>query len=106
VDATVSAPDPADPPAGPAATLAHPPAAAPPAAPPVAPPAGFRGRRTVLGLVGAVAAGVALLLSFPPYGLWWLAPVGVALLAAWRCWRSPRTDGGSARASAWGSSPA
>ncbi|GAA4726166.1 apolipoprotein N-acyltransferase [Phytohabitans rumicis] len=30
----------------------------------------------------AIAAGVALLLSFPPYGLWWLAPIGVALLAA------------------------
>jgi apolipoprotein N-acyltransferase len=24
---------------------------------------------------------VALLLAFPPYGLWWLAPIGVALLA-------------------------
>jgi len=30
----------------------------------------------------AVAAGAGLLLSFPPYGLWWLAPVAVALLAA------------------------
>jgi apolipoprotein N-acyltransferase len=30
----------------------------------------------------AVLAGAALLLSLPPYGLWWLAPVGVALLAA------------------------
>jgi apolipoprotein N-acyltransferase len=30
----------------------------------------------------AIAAGIALLLAFPPYGLWWLAPVGVALLAA------------------------
>jgi apolipoprotein N-acyltransferase len=29
----------------------------------------------------AAAAGGALLLAFPPYGLWWLAPVGVALLA-------------------------
>ncbi len=34
------------------------------------------------GVAMAVAAGVALLLSFPTYGLWWLAPVGVALLAA------------------------
>jgi apolipoprotein N-acyltransferase len=33
-----------------------------------------------LGL--AVAAGAALLLALPPYGLWWLAPVGVALFAA------------------------
>lgn len=30
---------------------------------------------------GASAAGAALLLAFPPFGLWWLAPVGVALLA-------------------------
>ncbi|MFC0531924.1 apolipoprotein N-acyltransferase [Phytohabitans kaempferiae] len=34
------------------------------------------------GAVMAVAAGVALLLALPPYGVWWLAPVGVALLAA------------------------
>jgi apolipoprotein N-acyltransferase len=30
----------------------------------------------------AVAAGAALLVALPPYGLWWLAPAGVALLAA------------------------
>ncbi|WP_406064831.1 apolipoprotein N-acyltransferase [Micromonospora sp. NBC_00860] len=30
----------------------------------------------------AVTAGLALLVAFPPYGLWPLAPVGVALLAA------------------------
>ncbi|MGS2615747.1 apolipoprotein N-acyltransferase [Micromonospora sp. LZ34] len=30
----------------------------------------------------AIAAGVALLLAFPPYGVWPLAPGGVALLAA------------------------
>ncbi|MGN9811641.1 apolipoprotein N-acyltransferase [Micromonospora sp. BQ11] len=36
--------------------------------------------RTAIAL--AVAAGLALLLAFPPYGLWPLAPVGVALLAA------------------------
>ena len=29
----------------------------------------------------AIAAGGALLLAFPPFALWWLAPVGVALLA-------------------------
>jgi len=29
----------------------------------------------------AVGAGLALLAAFPPYDLWWLAPVGVALLA-------------------------
>jgi apolipoprotein N-acyltransferase len=38
-------------------------------------------RRGVLAAPVAVAAGAALLLSFPPYGLWWLAPPGVALLA-------------------------
>ncbi|GIH07325.1 hypothetical protein Rhe02_53920 [Rhizocola hellebori] len=32
-------------------------------------------------LVCSVLAGAALLLAFPPYGLWWLAPIGVALLA-------------------------
>jgi apolipoprotein N-acyltransferase len=30
----------------------------------------------------AVAAGLTMLLAFPPYDLWWLAPVSVALLAA------------------------
>ncbi|MFG1894113.1 apolipoprotein N-acyltransferase [Micromonospora zamorensis] len=30
----------------------------------------------------AVAAGLAMLVAFPPYGVWPLAPVGVALLAA------------------------
>ncbi|MDG4781378.1 apolipoprotein N-acyltransferase [Micromonospora sp. WMMD961] len=30
----------------------------------------------------AVAAGLALLVAFPPYGVWPLAPIGVALLAA------------------------
>jgi apolipoprotein N-acyltransferase len=28
----------------------------------------------------AIAGGLAMLLAFPPYGLWWLAPVGVALI--------------------------
>lgn len=37
--------------------------------------------RLPLAAVAAFASGVALLLSFPPYDLWWLAPVGVALLA-------------------------
>ncbi|GAB2945580.1 apolipoprotein N-acyltransferase [Micromonospora polyrhachis] len=35
-----------------------------------------------LAVLAAVVAGGALLAAFPPYGLWWLAPVGVALLAA------------------------
>ncbi|MFK3984396.1 apolipoprotein N-acyltransferase [Micromonospora sp. NPDC050397] len=35
-----------------------------------------------VAVVAALAGGGALLVAFPPYGLWWLAPVGVALLAA------------------------
>ena len=34
-----------------------------------------------IAVVSSVLAGVALLVAFPPYGLWWSAPVGVALLA-------------------------
>jgi len=33
-------------------------------------------------LAAAVAAGIAQLAAFPPYGQWWAAPIGVALLAA------------------------
>src|SRR2546429_8867028 len=33
-----------------------------------------------LSVLAATLAGVALLVAFPPYGLWWIAPVGVALL--------------------------
>jgi len=36
--------------------------------------------RRLLAVAAAVAAGLALLFAFPRYGLWWLAPVGVALL--------------------------
>jgi apolipoprotein N-acyltransferase len=39
----------------------------------------------------ALAAGAALALAFPPYDLWWLAPVGVALLSAAVRGRRPRT---------------
>jgi apolipoprotein N-acyltransferase len=42
----------------------------------------------------AVPAGLALLLSFPPVGLWWLAPVGVALLAVATHRRRPRGGAG------------
>jgi len=38
--------------------------------------------RLRLALPLALLAGVALLLSLPPYDLWWLAPAAVALLAA------------------------
>ncbi|MFG2040254.1 apolipoprotein N-acyltransferase [Dactylosporangium sp. NPDC048998] len=36
---------------------------------------------TWAALLSAAAAGGALLVAFPPYGLWWAAPVGVALFA-------------------------
>lgn len=42
----------------------------------------------------AVVAGLALLASFPPYGWWPLAPVGVALLAAATHRRRMRTGAG------------
>jgi apolipoprotein N-acyltransferase len=35
-----------------------------------------------VAVVTAAAAGAALLFAFPPYDLWWLAPIGVALLVA------------------------
>ena len=38
--------------------------------------------RLPVALALAAAAGLALLLALPPFGLWWLAPAGVALLAA------------------------
>ncbi len=37
--------------------------------------------RTLLRVPAAVAGGLALWLSFPEHDLWWLAPVGVALVA-------------------------
>jgi apolipoprotein N-acyltransferase len=37
-----------------------------------------RGAARVLAAVGA---GLAMLVAFPPYDVWWMAPVGVALLA-------------------------
>ena len=43
---------------------------------------GARPLPLTLAVPAAVLAGVALLLAFPPYGMWPLAPVGVALLAA------------------------
>jgi apolipoprotein N-acyltransferase len=51
---------------------------------PAAPPPSRRRRpdaRTLVRLAGAVASALALYLSFPPYGWWPLAPVGVALFA-------------------------
>ncbi|MBB4919624.1 apolipoprotein N-acyltransferase [Streptosporangium saharense] len=51
---------------------------APPEAAPVAAPTA-RGRLASRA-VGAVAGGVLLYLAFPPIGLWFLAPFGVALL--------------------------
>ncbi|MFD6754473.1 apolipoprotein N-acyltransferase [Micromonospora gifhornensis] len=46
------------------------------------PPSRLSPVRLPVALAMAVAAGLALLLAFPPYGWWPLAPVGVALLAA------------------------
>ncbi len=47
-----------------------------------------------LGVLCALASGGALLLAFPPVGLWWAAPVGVALLAVAVHRRRPRTGFG------------
>ncbi|GGN62481.1 apolipoprotein N-acyltransferase [Actinoplanes lobatus] len=56
-----------------------PPALADPGAGADRPP---RPLRLPVAVALAVAAGAALLLALPPYDLWWLSPVGVALLAA------------------------
>jgi apolipoprotein N-acyltransferase len=42
----------------------------------------------------AAAAGGAMLLAFPPYDAWWLAPLGVALLAVAVHRRRPRAGAG------------
>jgi apolipoprotein N-acyltransferase len=61
-------------------TLQPSPAPLPAAAtPPAVRPAPLR-RWIAIGL--AALSGLAMLASFPPYGLWWLAPISVALLAA------------------------
>ncbi|HEX5595708.1 MAG TPA: apolipoprotein N-acyltransferase [Micromonosporaceae bacterium] len=44
----------------------------------------------MVALGASLAAGGALLAAFPPFSLWWLAPVGVALLAAAAHRRRPR----------------
>jgi apolipoprotein N-acyltransferase len=44
-----------------------------------------------LGVACAAGSGGALLLAFPPFGLWWFAPVGVAMLAVAVHRRRPRT---------------
>jgi apolipoprotein N-acyltransferase len=54
------------------------PVPAPATAKPPAPP---RPLPLPVALLAAAAAGGALLLAFPPYHQWWLAPVGVAALA-------------------------
>ena len=53
-------------------------AAVAPAPAPVPP----RPVRLWAAVVLAALSGLSMLASFPPYGLWWLAPVSVALLAA------------------------
>jgi apolipoprotein N-acyltransferase len=47
-----------------------------------------------LAVAAALAGGVALLFAFPPYGLWWLAPLGVALVAVAVHRRRPRAGAG------------
>jgi apolipoprotein N-acyltransferase len=54
----------------------------PPVSSLVTAPADGRPVRLSVALPMAVLAGVALLAALPPYDLWWLAPAGVALLAA------------------------
>jgi apolipoprotein N-acyltransferase len=49
--------------------------------PPRPVPAAGRRLPVPLALVAALLAAAALVVAFPPYGMWWLAPVGVALLA-------------------------
>ncbi len=61
--------------------VAAPAATREPAAPPPPGPARRWTVWTLARLAGAVLAALALYLSFPPYGLWPLAPVGVAVLA-------------------------
>ncbi|MEU4238461.1 apolipoprotein N-acyltransferase [Actinoplanes sp. NPDC026619] len=54
----------------------------PPVAPQVSAPApGPAPLRLTYALPLALLAGAALLVALPPYNLWWLSPVGVALLA-------------------------
>src|SRR4051812_36032194 len=45
-------------------------------------PARPRPLRRWVAVALAALSGLAMLVAFPPYGLWWLAPVAVALLAA------------------------
>src|SRR5690242_7167178 len=52
------------------------PAAAPAAVPDAVPPL-----PTWAAVLAAAVAGGAMLVAFPPYGLWWAAPAAVALLA-------------------------
>src|SRR5690606_34557201 len=44
-----------------------------------------------LTTIAAASSGLAILLALPPYDLWWLAPVGVALFASAVHRRRPRT---------------
>jgi apolipoprotein N-acyltransferase len=68
----------------PAARRVDRPAGARPAAPPL-----------WVAMLLAVAAGLAMLAAFPPYGLWWLAPLSVALLTAAAHRRRPRGGAGA-----------
>nr|BFE58641.1 apolipoprotein N-acyltransferase [Dactylosporangium thailandense] len=62
-------------------TLVEPDAAAAPAAAGVPRPGPGPALPTWAALLAAAVAGGAMLVAFPPYGLWWAAPAAVALLA-------------------------
>lgn len=57
------------------------PPSAPDSGPTLASGPGRRVARLAARIGAAVGAGLALLVAFPPYDLWWMAPIGVALLA-------------------------
>lgn len=50
--------------------------------------------RSWLRPVGAVVAGLLLYVAFPPFGAWWAAPLGIALVVAVVDGRRLRTAGG------------
>ncbi|WP_433089679.1 apolipoprotein N-acyltransferase [Dactylosporangium sp. CA-052675] len=62
-------------------TLVEPDAAAAPAAPDAPRPGPGPVLPAWAALLAAAVAGGAMLVAFPPYGLWWAAPAAVALLA-------------------------
>jgi len=66
----------------------------PPRQVPAAPATARRPVPWVAALLAAPAAGLALLVAFPPYGWWWSAPVGVLLFTVAVHRRRPRAGFG------------